>query len=99
MIRGTTPRLEFTLEFNTDLLAEAYVTLAQRRKVVLDKPLKDCGCDGHTLTVDLTQEETLLLDCNCTVEMQIRVRMKDGSAHASDIIAVPVDRILKEGVI
>lgn len=29
MIRGTTPTLEFTLPFDTSLIAEMYVTMAQ----------------------------------------------------------------------
>lgn len=47
MIRGTTPTLEFILPFDTSLLAEAYVTLAQAGDVVLDKPLSECTLDGN----------------------------------------------------
>lgn len=32
MIRGTTPTLEFTLPFDTSLIAEMYVTIAQGEK-------------------------------------------------------------------
>lgn len=31
MIRGTTPTLEFALPFEVDLIAEAYVTISQKR--------------------------------------------------------------------
>ena len=37
MIRGTTPTLEFTLPFEVDLIAEAYVTISQNQSVVIDK--------------------------------------------------------------
>ena len=99
LIRGTTPLLEFALPFPAEELEEAYVTIAQRGAVVIDKPLTECGCDGKTLTVRLTQEETLKLNCDCMSEIQIRARTLDGEAIASNIMAVQTARILKDGVI
>lgn len=99
MIRGTTPTLEFTLPFGTELLAEAWVTLAQGKTEVLTKELRECTCGDNTLTVRLTQEETLLLNGDRNVEIQVRVRLNSGDALASDIIHVAADRILKDGVI
>ena len=46
MIRGTTPTLEFTLPFDTSLIAEIYVTMTQNGKTVLEKTLSDCNCSG-----------------------------------------------------
>ena len=99
MIRGTTPTLEFVLPFNTSVLDEAYVTLSQNEQIVLDKKLEDCKCEEKKLSVRLTQEETLLLDCDCKTEIQIRARTKAGDAVASNIITVNTNRILKDGVI
>lgn len=99
MIRGTTPKLEFTLPFDTEQLQEAFVTFAQNGSVVLDKPLSECILDQNTLTVRLTQEDTLKLKEVYTTEMQIRARMLSGDALASNIIRVSTERILKDGVI
>ena len=99
MIRGTTPRLEFTLPFETSLLAEAWITLSQDKEAILDKTLKDCKCEGNTLVLKLSQEETLKFEQNSRIEMQLRVRTLSGDAFASDIISDKADRILKEGVI
>lgn len=99
MIRGTTPTLEFTIPFATSQLAQAYVTLSQNKVAIIDKPLTECQCDGNVLTVRLTQEETLKLRCHCATEIQIRARLQDGSAIASEIITVETGRILKDGVI
>lgn len=99
MIRGTTPTLEFAIPFDTSVLSEAWVTLSQNNVVILNKELKDCTCDDRKLSVRLTQEETLKLDCNCKTEIQIRAKTKEGDALASDIITVNTDRILKDGVI
>lgn len=99
MIRGTTPTLEFTVPFDTSILAEAWVTLSQNDAVVLNKQLKDCKCDKRKLSVSLTQEETLKLDCECVTEIQIRARTLEGEALASQIITEDTGRILKDGVI
>jgi hypothetical protein len=99
MIRGTTPTLEFTLPFEVEYLADAYVTLAQEGTVVVEKCMTDCGCTGDCLTVRLTQEETLKFKCNRSVEIQIRAKTKTGDAIASDIITVSAEKILKDGVI
>ncbi len=99
MIRGTTPLLEFTLPFEANLLAQAWITLSQNEKEVLTKDLEVCSCDGCKLSVKLTQEDTLLLDCDCNTEIQVRVKTLEGEALASDILVVGTDRILKDGVI
>lgn len=100
MIRGTTPTLEFILPFDTGTLAEAHVTFSQQKKgVVLTRKLESCTCDGSKLSVCLTQQETLQLDCGCITEIQVRVRTKSGDALASDIIKVNTHRILEDGEI
>lgn len=99
MIRGTTPKLEFTLPFNTSEITEAFVTLAQNDVVLVDKALTDCECDERKLSVRLTQEETLKLSCDCKTDIQVRVRTKAGDALASEIIRESTYKILKDGVI
>ena len=99
LIRGTTPTLEFTLPFPVEEIDEAYVTIAQRGAVVIDKPLTDCECGGNSLTVRLTQEETLKLKCDCTSEIQIRAKTVEGEVIASNIIHAQTGRILKDGII
>lgn len=101
MIRGTTPTLEFTLPFDTSLIAEMYVTMTQNGKTVLEKTLSDCNCSGTSVSLTLTQEETLKLQqqLRSQAEIQLRVRTTAGEVLASDIMSVYVGRILKEGVI
>lgn len=99
IIRGTTPTLEFVLPFDTDNLAEAFVTISQNNVTLVDKPLTACQCKDNKLTVTLTQDETLKLDCNCISEIQIRAKTAGGEAIASNIIRASTGRILKDGVI
>ena len=99
MIRGTTPTLEFVLPFEVSILDEAYITLSQNEEVILEKKLEECKADGRKLSVRLTQEETLKLNCDIKTEIQIRARTKEGDVVASHIITVDTNRILKDGVI
>ena len=99
MIRGTTPKLEFSLPFDTSEIAEAFVTLSQNDQVIVDKALADCKCDKRKLSVRLTQEDTLKLSCDCITDIQIRVRTKGGDALASNIMREDTYKILKDGVI
>lgn len=99
MIRGTTPTLEFVLPFSTSQLSCAWVTISINGEVLIDKPLEECQCAGDMLTLRLTQEDTLKLQCDCVAEIQIRAKTLGGDAIASNIIRERVARILKDGVI
>lgn len=101
MIRGTTPTLEFTMPFGTSLIAELYITITQNGATALEKTLSDCNCNDTSVSLTLTQEDTLRLEQKpySDSEMQIRVRTIAGEALASNIMRIYVGRILKDGVI
>lgn len=104
MIRGTTPTHIFVLpeEMKDASFAALYITYQQRRKTVLEKTLDDVQRDGTTLTVRLTQAETLAFGRGYVTEpvyIQIRAKTVDGDALASDIIKISVEQILKDGEI
>lgn len=101
MIRGTTPTLEFTMPFDTSLIAELYITITQNGATALEKTLSDCNCNDTSVSLTLTQEDTLRLEQKpySKCEMQIRVRTVAGEVLASNIMSIYVGRILKDGVI
>lgn len=103
MIRGTTPSFTFTLPMDTSELEAGFVTFAQGEgddySVIIDKPLSEWGLDGNKAIVELSQEETLQLEAGQTVEIQMRVRTKNGQAAATKIIRAKAERILKDGEI
>ena len=99
MIRGTTPKLDFMLPFETDMIEECWITLTQNKEIKVDKDLSDCECEGRKISVTLSQEDTLELDAETNVEIQLRVRTVTGDALASEIYCVRVNRILKDGEI
>ena len=99
MYRGTTPTLQFNLPFSVSNIAVLYITAKQYDVIVLEKDLSDCIVHDTSVTVKLAQEETLKLQPNRRITLQIRCRTHDGTAMASQKFECDVKDILKEGVI
>lgn len=99
MIRGTTPTHTFKLPFDAKLVKSAMVIYAQNDAVVLEKEAKDCTMRGNEISVTLSQEDTLKLDCHFKVQIQLRILTTEGQALASDIHVVSVGKCLNSEVL
>ena len=99
MIRGTTPTLKFNLPFAASLVEACYVTLSQSGRVVVEKTTEDCIASGNAILCKLTQRETLWLSHKKNVDIQLRVKTKNGDVYTSDIYTQPVEQPLKDGEI
>ena len=98
MYRGTTPTNIFTVDVDLTDAEVIYITYKQAGVVVIEKDIDDITVAVDSLTVKLTQEETLGFK-DRDVEVQIRARYPNGDAIASNIIKTTAKNILKEGVI
>ncbi len=99
MIRGTTPTLKFTLPFDTADITLLNISFAQEGRVVLEKKLLDCSLEGSTVSVALTEADTLSFDSDKSL-VEIQLRVGCGEARlASNIIKTTVGRILKDGAL
>ena len=102
MRRGTTPTLELTLT-GVDAIASdtLYVTLKQSQREIT-KTNNDLSIEaGETesvINLYLSQQETLSLRKG-TCEIQVRGINALGDAWASDIAAINIKEILRDGVI
>lgn len=99
MYRGTTPTLKFILPFDAGLLKEAWITLGQDNEEIVNKTLSDCTTDGTTLSVLLTQSDTLALSHEYRTYVQLRVLLTDGTALASKTFKMRTNYIIRNGVI
>ena len=99
IIRGTTPTNVFNVNVDLRDVEDILITYSQKGKPVINKTIDDVEITEESLTVTLTQTETLKLDHVYDVQIQIRALFDDGTAIASDIISVDVGAILYEGVI
>ena len=94
MMRGTTPVHTFELPFDTELVSCARVVYAQDEEVVLIKEHDDCILEGNTVTVHLTQADTLKFNCRKAAQVQVRIKTTAGEVLASQVERLPVDRCL-----
>lgn len=99
IIRGTTPTNYFDVDLDLTEADVIYITYEQNDEVVFEKQKSDITITPERLSVELTQEDTLQLDDEYDVKIQIRARLSDGTAVASNIVKTNVSRVLKDGVI
>ena len=101
MTQGTTPTLVFKLDIEPGTLVSLYLTFRQGygRELTRREDSITADNDAKTLTVTLTQEDTLKFEEGGNVEIQLRAVTTTGAALASNIVALPVERILLGGVI
>ena len=98
MIRGTTPTHTFNVNVDLTNADVIYITYKQGNDTVVEKVKSDCEITSTSVSVTLTQEDTLKFNAS-DVEIQIRARFPDDSAIASNIMRTSVTRVLKSGVI
>lgn len=100
MWRGTTPTHVFYMpdEFSDAAFTDIYLSYAQRGKVILEKTLADITVSGTSLTVSLSQADTLLFHYG-PVQIQMRGKLAGGRALASNIIHTNAREVLKDGEI
>jgi hypothetical protein len=97
-MRGTTPHLTFTLPFDTSLINVLWITFSQNNVEVFTIEKSDCQLKDDVISVKLKQKQTLMLNNEMPLEIQLRIN--DGNdALTSDIIKTTVGRILKDGEI
>lgn len=99
MIRGTTARITFNVPIETSEIATAYVTFDCNGVVVCEKKLSDLKLETKKVICQLTQAESLSFTPGSRVRVQLRARLKDGTAIACKIRDLAVGNVLKEGVI
>ena len=99
MIRGTTPTHTFHTDIDLSGATSVFVTYKQGTTVNINKAKANLTITSSTVVAALSQAETLQLSAGTDVQIQIRAKLSDGTAVASNIMSVPVEAILKDGEI
>ena len=99
MIRGTTPTHTFKIPFPVSSVKEAMVIYAQDDIEVFHKDTVDCAMKDNEISVTLTQEDTLLLNHQMPVQVQLRLLTTKGVAMASSVKVVSVKKCLNNEVL
>jgi hypothetical protein len=101
MRRGTTPTHTFRLPFDTSSIKELFIIYAQSSHLTEAKVVKskeECTLHDDTVTVTLSQEDTLSLSHSIPVKIQVRVLTHDNKALASKVIERSVKPCLDDEV-
>ena len=93
--RGTTPTHIFNVNVDLTQAVALYITYRQNGRIIVEKTLEDCTITATTVTVKLTQNETLKFITTSAVEVQIRAKFSNETAIASNIMETDAGRILK----
>lgn len=105
MRRGTTPTLTFNLPFSSSQIKYCEIYFAQGDNeedadVLFTKKYEDCTFGTKTISVKLTQEETLLFEAGDNKAfIQIRFIFNDDSVDATNVIKTKIKNILDDDVI
>lgn len=100
--RGTTPINTFKTSIDLTNANVIYITYSQLEQTVIEKTIEDIvSINATSLSVKLTQKETLRLKSEYPVKIQIRAGFggDGGDRVRSNIMVTTVEPILKGGVI
>lgn len=106
IMRGTTPKLVFTVNSEIDLskIEELWITTqiiqknASKKEKTYYKNSTVINQTQRTIELTLSQKDTLDMNAN-TCYVQLRIRMDDGTAYASEIFEEQVGKVLNGDVI
>lgn len=99
MVKGTTPTLYFECDLEWNDIKELSLVFTQKDKLVLKFTKEACSYEDGNLIVTLTQEQSFTFDEHSIIEMQIKIKLTDGTVLASNIIQSTVGKILDEEII
>lgn len=98
MRQGTTPTIQITInDIDLNEMQNIYVVFEQNG-YILKKESSDLDIEGNTISVSLSQEETLNFK-EGTCNIQLRMITKGGVAIASPIKTTKVYRVLNKEAI
>ena len=100
MWRGTTPTYTFTLpeDVRLDDFTTVFLTFAQNGHNVLEKTKDELEATDEGFRLLFTQADSLCFSPG-PVKIQLRARMPDGTAVASNVISTTAQEVLKDGEI
>ncbi len=92
MIRGSSPTFSFLLPSCAGDFSEINIVFMQRELTVLDFPKSKLTLDGNTVSLTMTEQESLSFEDGIPAEVQIRLVTEDRTVLLSEIRRIHVGR-------
>lgn len=96
--QGATPTHKFKTKYTRDFVDSVIVTYAQNDEIVFNKDGEEVTIEDNAIFVELTQEETLKFDEKYDVQMELKIKSKNGKVIPSNIIYASVGKVLNREV-
>lgn len=96
---GCTEKHSFIIPFKPNEISAVSIVYEQNDRIVLKKTLKDCDFEGNEIFARISQEESLIFEDNRSVNIQLKIRLIDGTVTKSKIIQAVSDELIEREVI
>ena len=96
--RGTTPTIKFRLDIDVTKVIDLKILFSQGGNVLFTKYYYDCEIysESNSVFISLTRDETLQLEANKDLHMQLILDFNDGRVSASRYLTEYVHDIMSE---
>lgn len=100
MYRGTTPSLTFKLDIDVNRITDLSIVFSQGGKILYTKTEEDCQIisENNSILVTLTQEETLELEPNKDMHVQLKLQLDNEKVSVSKYINIYVDDVIDTSI-
>lgn len=100
MYRGTTPSLTFKLDIDVNRITNLSIVFSQGGKILYTKMMEDCQIisENNSILVTLTQEETLELEPNRDMHVQLKLQLDNEKVSVSRYINIYVDDVIDTSI-
>ena len=92
MIRGSTPTFTFLLPSCAEDFSEINIAFMQKELTVLDFPKDRLVLNGNTVSLTMTEQESLSFEDGIPTEVQIRLVKLNGVVLLSEIRRIHIGR-------
>lgn len=96
--RGTTPTIRFRLDIDVTKVVDLKILFSQGGNILFTKYYNDCEIysESNSVFISLTRDETLELEANKDLHMQLILDFNDGRVSASRYLTEYVHDIMSE---
>lgn len=91
---GSTPKHTFTLLEEVENIQNIFASYGQHGVELFCKKGNDVQWDGNDILVQLSQQDTLKLECGVVAQMQLKLLLTDGNVRYTEVVTDDVAPVI-----